>query len=188
MKARPPIVYPVLACLFSALIIVGAYIAIPLPGIPVPIVLQNLFVMLAALILGPVWGTISVLLYLFLGIIGLPVFSGGTGGLARLWGPTGGFLVGYIPSTLCMGLISRIGSRLSWWKAALAIVAGSVLLYACGIPVLKFAIHKSWLQTFAIGALPFLPGDAIKALIAVPIAMSIRPWLAARLEESKPLD
>ena len=66
--------YAVLACLFAALISIGAYIAIPLPGTPIPIVLQNMFIMLAAITLGPWWSLLSVVIYLLFGLVGMPVF------------------------------------------------------------------------------------------------------------------
>ncbi len=99
----------IMACLFAALISVGAYAAFPIPGTPVPIVLQNMFIMLAGFISGPWWGLVSVVFYLILGSVGLPVFSGGTGGFAKLAGPTGGYLVGYIPAVIVFGLISKLG-------------------------------------------------------------------------------
>jgi biotin transport system substrate-specific component len=158
--------------------------AIPLPGTPILIVLQNLFIMLSALILGPVWGTVSVIVYLLLGMAGLPVFSGGTGGLARFWGPSGGFLLGYVPAALAMGLISRWG-KLTWWKAALAIVAGSCILYGIGLPVLKAVLKISWTKAFLAGMLPFLPGDFLKAVVAVPVALALKPWLEDMLDSGK---
>ncbi len=94
-----------MACLFAALISIGAYIAIPIPGTPVPIVLQNMFIILAGFILGPWWGLAAVIFYLMLGAAGLPVFSGGTGGLVKFAGPTGGYLLGYIPAIIVFGLV-----------------------------------------------------------------------------------
>ena len=93
----------VFSALFSALIIVGAYLKIPVG--PVPIVLANFFVLLAGVLLGPKWGAASVGLYLLLGVVGLPVFAGG-GGIAYLTGPTGGFLIGYLPAAFLAGVIS----------------------------------------------------------------------------------
>lgn len=166
---------PVLACLFAALISVGAYIAVPLPGTPVPIVLQNLFIMLAALLLGPVWGLAATLVYLALGALGLPVFAGGTGGFARFLGPTGGYLVGFVPSVPVMALISRLGARRRWWRDTLALLAGSLIVYACGLPWLRIAIQGSWEKTAAAGLLPFLPGDAIKIALAALLSGRLAP-------------
>ncbi|MBL8966781.1 MAG: biotin transporter BioY [Spirochaetaceae bacterium] len=175
MTTQRGLALPVLACLFAALISVGAYIAIPLPGTPVPIVLQNLFIMLAALLLGPTWGLAALGVYLVLGALGLPVFSGGTGGFARFLGPTGGYLLGYIPAVLAMGLVSRLGEKRRWWRDALALLLGSLIVYACGVPWLKAAIKGSWEKALAGGLLPFLPGDAIKIILAVLLAGRLAP-------------
>ncbi len=119
----------VLASLFTALMAVGAYISIPVG--PVPMVLQNMFVLLAGLLLGPAWATASVLLYLFLGAVGLPVFSGGGGGLAHFAGPTGGYLLGYLPAVAVTGAISRAGK--SPFISAAAAITGDLLVYAAGV-------------------------------------------------------
>jgi biotin transport system substrate-specific component len=165
---------PVLACLFAALISVGAYIAIPIPGTPVPIVLQNLFVMLAALLLGPRWGLAAASVYLAMGAAGMPVFSGGSGGLARFAGPTGGFLVGYLPAVLATGAISSAGRR-RWWKDALAAFVGWVAQYACGIPWLKLALRVGWGKALVAGCYPFIPGDLVKMALAVVLAGRLAP-------------
>ena len=94
----------VFTALFAAFTAAGAFIAIPIG--PVPIVLQNLFAVLAGLILGSLMGSASVALYLLAGILGLPVFAGGTGGIARFAGPTGGYLPGYLLAALTAGLIA----------------------------------------------------------------------------------
>ena len=97
----------VYSALFTALIIIGGYISIPIG--PVPIALADFFVMLAGLFLGPRWGLSSVLLFLFLGALGLPVFAGGKAGLAVFMGPTGGFLPGYVLMVFAVGFLSGRG-------------------------------------------------------------------------------
>jgi len=87
-----------LSCLFTALICAGAYLSIPIG--PIPLTLGNFFVILGALLLGPGWGGLSAVLYVVIGSLGFPVFSGGRGGLAQLVGPTGGYLFGYIVGAL----------------------------------------------------------------------------------------
>jgi len=166
-----------LACLFAALISVGAYIAVPLPLSPVPIVLQNMFIILAALVLGPWWGLLAVALYLVLGAIGLPVFAGGSGGLAKFAGPTGGYLVGYLPASIIVGLISRAGkkhARHAWPKDLAAGFAGMAVVYLVGVPWLKTAIGADWKRALTAGLLPFLIGDALKLALVVPLAQRIR--------------
>lgn len=95
----------VFAALFTALISVGAYLSIPVG--PVPIVLQNFFVLLAGTMLGSSAGFSVVVTYLILGAIGLPVFHSGTGGIGIIMGPTGGYLLGYLPAVYITGLISE---------------------------------------------------------------------------------
>ncbi len=155
----------VLSALFAALMIVGAYIKIPLG--PVPVVLTNLFVIFAGVFLGPLRGMASVGLYLFLGLIGLPVFSGG-GGPGYFAGPTGGYLAGYLLGTAAAGLISGIGKRRILWAAA-GTIAGFAVIYAAGVPRLKFVLHLSWPRAAAAGLLPFLPGDAVKAAVIIAL-------------------
>ncbi len=145
--------------LFAALIAAGAFMAIPIG--PVPIVLQNMFVLMAALVLGPRWGLCAILLYLFMGTCGFPVFSGGTGGMGRLFGPTGGYLLGYIPAVAVTAILSKtLGHRLL--TDALAMAAGSVIVYAAGVPWLKFATGMPWDKALALGLVPFIIGDIIK--------------------------
>jgi biotin transport system substrate-specific component len=106
-----PVYRTVLIALGAASIAVGAFIAIPLPLSPVPIVLQNFFILLIALVLGPRMGTASVALYLLLGALGLPVFAGGKGGLAHFFGPTGGYLAGFLLSAWVTGVLAAGSSR-----------------------------------------------------------------------------
>ena len=162
----------IMACLFAALISIGAYIAIPIPGTPVPIVLQNMFIIMAGFVLGPWWGLAAVLLYLMLGAIGLPVFSGGTGGLVRFAGPTGGYLIGYIPAIIVFGLASKF-KRQKWYLNAVAGLVGMAIVYALGVAWLKLSLAINWTKALATGALPFIPGDVAKIAIASALAPQV---------------
>jgi biotin transport system substrate-specific component len=162
------------AALFVALISMGAFIAIPIG--PVPIVLQNMFVLLAGLILGPAWGAGCVAVYLLVGMAGLPVFAGGTSGIGKLFGPTGGYLLGYLPAVLVTGTVSRVLGKTAF-RDVLAMIAGSAVLYSIGVPWLKLAFSLSWGQAVAMGMAPFLLGDAVKIAGAAIIAGKIRPLL-----------
>lgn len=171
----------VYASLMAALIAVGAYLQVPLPIGPVPLVLQNLFVLLAGLLLGSRWGLISVGIYLLVGAIGLPVFVGGKGGLAHFLGPTGGYLLGFAACAVVTGYLAEKFSNPAL-KDVLAVVLGSLTIYVFGVPWLKLVTGMSWQKAVMLGMLPFLPGDAIKAAAAVLLARAIRPMVKHRLE------
>ncbi|MDR3147363.1 MAG: biotin transporter BioY [Treponema sp.] len=171
-----------LAALFAALVAAGTFISIPLPFTPVPVVLQNLFSLLAGLILGPVLGGAAVGLYLLAGIIGAPVFAGASGGIARFLGPTGGFLIGYLLSALVAGLICgrpRRGTPL--WRVILAVLAGLLVIYVPGLIRLRFAVD-TWGAALTGGFIPFIPGDLLKGILAVLIAPRLRGLVADRLD------
>ncbi len=164
--------HTVYAALFAALTAVGAYIAIPVG--PVPIVLANLFIMLAGLLLKPKWAASSIAAFLFLGLIGVPVFSGGKSGLAALLGPTGGFLFGYLVSAVIISLICRIGKNKSTVKDSAAVFAGILVLYLMGVPWLKYNLGLDWSKAIIMGMLPFIPGDLVKAAASVFLAGFLR--------------
>ena len=172
MDASKQLLMTVYAALMAALMAVGAFIAVPIG--PVPIVLQNLFVFLAGLILGSRWGLASVLVYILAGSLGLPIFAGGMGGIGRLVGPTGGYLIGYLPAVYFIGLISEMGRHKVKWDVA-GMIIGAFAVYACGIVWLKILSGMTLGKTLAVGMYPFLIGDAIKIIAAVPIAKAVRP-------------
>ncbi|MEE4607704.1 MAG: biotin transporter BioY [Desulfobacteraceae bacterium] len=168
----------VLTALMAALIAAGAFLIIPVG--PVPIVLQNLFVMVAGLILAPRWAAGAVGIYLLAGSLGLPVFAGGSGGIGRLLGPTGGYLVGYLPAVVVISWThSRIG-RQPWLEIG-ALVLAAAMVYALGVCWLKTVTAMSWTGAVAAGMLPFLPGDVLKIAAALPIARTLRPIVEGRV-------
>jgi biotin transport system substrate-specific component len=170
--APPALRRTVFVSLFAALMAVGAYLSVPIG--PVPIVLQNMFVFLAGLLLGSRAGLASVGLYLLAGACGLPVFAGGTGGIVRFAGPTGGFLLGYLPVVFLVGLASeRLPRRVT--GDVLAMCAGALVLYACGVPWLKAVTGMPFGKALAVGMFPFLLGDALKIAAAALIAKALRP-------------
>lgn len=155
----------IVAATFTALITVGAFISIPLPFTPVPIVLQNFFVLLAALLLGWKWAAVSVALYLLLGAVGLPVFSAARGGLGHFFGPTGGYLIGFLVCAVAAGLLRR--PRGGILLNLLAAVVGILTIYLVGVPWLKSVAGMNWAAALGAGVVPFLIGDAIKIAAAV---------------------
>jgi biotin transport system substrate-specific component len=162
----------VYASLMAALIAAGAFISIPIG--PVPLVMQNFFVLLSGVLLGKKWGTAGVGVYLLAGILGLPVFAGGTGGIGRIVGPTGGYLLGYLPAVFVTGLISEAGAKIKWMELP-AMAAGMVVVYAIGVPWLKMVTGLTLDKALALGLYPFLLGDALKIAAAMPVIKVIRP-------------
>lgn len=167
----------VYAALFAALTSVGAYIAIPLG--PVPIVLSNLFVLIAGLLLGTKWATASMGIYLFLGAIGLPVFAQGASGPAVLFGPTGGFLFGFVLAGFVVAFISSRGEQ-ALWKDSIAVLCGIAFIYLPGVPWLKFKLSLEWGKSFTLGMQPFILGDLLKGAAAVFLVRFLRPQLNDR--------
>jgi len=162
----------VYASLFAALTAVGAFLAIPIG--PVPIVLQNMFVYLAGLMLGGRWGLASVGVYLLAGACGLPVFAGGLGGIGRFIGPTGGYLIGYLPTVFLIGKMSQKDSP-RVVTDVLAMICGTLVLYACGVSWLKIVTGMPPAKALVLGMVPFLIGDALKITAAAAIAKALRP-------------
>lgn len=158
--------------LFAALTAVGAQIQTPLPFSPVPVVLSNFFALLAGLVLGPRLGATTQVVYLLLGVVGVPVFAGMRGGPQVLVGPTGGYLVGFILAAAAAGALR--GSGVSAGRAIAAAVVGAALIYVTGVPWLVHVIGLQWPgmsgaglhKVLVVGVLPFLPGDAFKAVVA----------------------
>jgi len=164
----------VFSALFTASIVAGAYVTIPIG--PVPITLQTLFVMLAGLLGGFRTGLFAVMLYLLLGLIGLPVFSGGIGGFAHFISPTGGFLLGLIPMVAIVGIGGKkLSNTVSQTIVTVMQCFGAnVALYAAGLPFLKMRLVLDWKTTITLGLLPFIVGDVIKIAAAVVITRLYR--------------
>jgi biotin transport system substrate-specific component len=174
MNNNPEFKMMVYASLIAALTAVGAYISIPIG--PVPIVLQSLFILLAGVLLGKEWGTASVGIYLLAGAAGLPVFAGGTGGIGRFFGPTGGYLIGFLPGVYITGLISG-KTKKNVFKDVTAMICGTALIYAFGVSWLKVLTGIEIARAFAVGMIPFIPGDALKIAAGALIAKSVRPLI-----------
>lgn len=164
----------VLSALMAALTAAGAYMVLPIG--PVPIVLQSLFVLLSGLLLGSRWAAASMGVYLLAGVLGLPVFAGGGGGLAKLMGPTGGYLVGFPLAAFVIGLVAE-RSRGNLWINLLGLVAGSLVIYLCGVTWLKMVLGISVAKALVVGMFPFLPGDAAKIVAALALSRSLVPLM-----------
>lgn len=167
---------------FAALIaVLGLPGAIPVFGGAVPITAQTLGVMLAGAILGPWLGALSVIVFEVLVALGLPLLSGGRGGLSVFVGPSAGYLIGWIAGSFVIGLLLwSSGRKPTWLRAFLACLVGGIgVIYAIGIPVQAWVTHIPIAQT-ALFSLAFIPGDILKAVLAATITMVLwRAYLPA---------
>lgn len=160
---------------FAVMTALGAYVRIPLPWTPVPITLQTLFVSLAGATLGPVLGPASQGLYLAAGAAGVPLFAGGLGGLAYLLGgPTTGYLLGFVPATVCTGWLIRRREAPGFLWTLLSMAVGTLTLYACGVAWLAWSLNLSLATALTQGLLPFLLGDAVKLCAAAGLVRGAR--------------
>jgi biotin transport system substrate-specific component len=165
----------VLAALFAALLSVFSLITIPLT--PVPVTLQVFMIFLIVNLLGTYYGALSCLIYLLLGAIGIPVFAGATGGISVLIGPLGGFLFSFPLSALIGGLISGKVSRSQKLDVVRVVVASAIsllLIYIIGPLWLGQVLGVSLDKAYVLGALPFIPFDIAKGIVAIPIALYFR--------------
>ena len=168
-------VFPmILTSLCAAIIAVLAQIIIPLPLIP--ITGQTLAIGLVVTILGLKHGTYAVLLYILLGAIGLPVFQSFTGGLGILFGPTGGYIIGFIPTALVIGFYLK-KTRLTFTHALVANILGMLVTLAFGAVWLKYLAELSWTGALLSGVIPFLIVGVIKAILAAWVGVIVRQRL-----------
>ena len=186
------IVRSTFTALFAALICIGSFISIPLPG-GVPVTIQNLFAILSGLVLGGLQGAGAVGLFIVLGVMGVPVFSGGKSGFAHLVGQTGGFIWGYFLAALVAGFIvgtprtSEKKFKLSkWMLITIGAIVGFIINYAVGIPwFIHVMTGKGKFMTLSKALeytlIPFIPGDTIKLIVSIPLSAIIRPIVARYL-------
>ena len=162
--------------LMTAVLCILAPIAIPLPISPVPVSLGNMAVCFVVAVLGFKRGTLSVLLYLLLGLAGIPVFSGFTGGIGKLLGPTGGYLIGYLLLALLLGFfVEHFHNRL--FTNLCGTLAGMILLYLFGTLWLAFQLDLDFLSALITGVIPYIPLDIIKTIPTVLLGKQLRKRL-----------
>lgn len=178
-NATLPLKRTIAVLLGTALVALAAQIAVPLAGTPVPMTLQPLAVLIVGGLLGDWLGAVSLVLYLALGAAGLPVFTPvGLPGVARLLGPTGGYLLAYPLAAYAVGRLARDGQQIG--RVALAAFAGLVLIHLGGLAQL-LVLTGSLSRAAQLATIPFLLGDFVKLVLAVLILRpTIRP-VRARL-------
>jgi biotin transport system substrate-specific component len=163
--------------LFAVLTAIGAAIEIPIPGSPVPVTMQSLIVSLSGVLLGPMLGAASQIVYVMAGAVGAPVFSGGDFGFAHLLGPTGGYLLAFPVAAAVTGrLAGRSPAKwnvLAATRLGIAIFLGTVVIFAGGYAQLALLTGDS-VRAFQLGVLPFIVGDIVKVLAALAVAIRYR--------------
>jgi len=165
-----------LISLMAAVICVLSPLSVPLPFTPVPISLASLAIYFVVMLLGMKKGTISTLIYLLIGLVGVPVFAGFSGGAAVIAGPTGGYLVGYIFLALIAGwFVDKFEGKIPMYFVGM--VLGTIVLYALGTAWLAHAAGMGFKAALFAGVIPYIPGDTAKMIIAVFAGETIRKRL-----------
>lgn len=158
--------------LMVAMNCVSAYIIIPLPFSLSPIALQTLIVNLTGYVLNAKQAFMTMLVYLLVGLAGVPVFTGGSAGPGKLFGPTGGYIIGFLFTAVFLAYFR--GEKYSFKRyALLGCVIGIPLIYVFGVVQLKLITGMGWDKAIMTGALPFIPLDILKCLAAAVIAYPI---------------
>jgi biotin transport system substrate-specific component len=172
MTTRDIVKIALFAALTAAL---GLFPPVDVPVIGAKITAQSLGVMLAGAVLGAKRGGLALALFVALVAAGLPLLAGGRGGMGVLLGPSGGFVLAFPLAAFAVGwLLERLGPDAPVWKMFLALVLGGIaVIYALGIPWLSL-VAKLPLQKAALGAIVFVPGDLIKAALAVVVTRALR--------------
>ncbi|BCN32464.1 biotin transporter BioY [Anaeromicropila herbilytica] len=162
--------------IMAAVLCVLGPLSIPIPFSPVPITFTNFVIYLTAFLFGYKKGTITYLIYLLVGLAGLPVFSGFSSGFAKLAGPTGGYLIGFIFMMMTSGYIMERFNR-KIIPCVIAMVIGTMITYTLGTAWLGYQLHMDFMHALSIGVLPYLIGDSIKIIIVLLIGPVIRKSL-----------
>lgn len=161
---------------FVILTSLGAFVRIPLPFSPVPITLQTFFVLLSGAFLGGNLGGVSQLGYILLGISGLPIFTGTGSGLFYLFGPTGGYLLGFILSSFFVGRFIKY-SQNNLFSIFGILCLGDLIILCSGILWLRVLLGYNFKNLLFIGFIPFIPGDLLKALSASVLYLKLKSRL-----------
>ncbi len=152
----------------------GAQLRIPLPFTPVPVTLQTFFVLSSGVALGSLLGSASQMLYIILGILGFPYFSGWASGWRTLLGPTGGYIIAFALAPLLVGWLTR--GKTSLWRIMIGMFVGNLLIYALGAGWLAYINALPLSQAVLKGVLPFLPGDILKIISASLLFYPLYNW------------
>ena len=173
--------YLVSTALMTAILCILAPMSLPIPVSPVPISLTNLVLYFGLFILPWKQLFLSYVVYMLLGICGLPVFSGFSGGLGKLAGPTGGYLVGFLILIVIGGIfMEKASGRYRILLILAGMILGTAITYLFGTAWLSFQMNLTFVQGLFAGVIPYLPGDALKILLAMLFGPQIRKRLPQR--------
>jgi len=161
-----------------------ARIVLPVPGSPVPITGQTFGVLLVGGALGFRRGLIGVGLYVLLGVIGLPFFAEGKGGVSIIWGATGGYLIGFVVAGALVGRLAELGWDRRLGGALGAMLLGSAVIYAIGLPWLAVVTSSTPAEAMELGLTPFLVGDALKLMLAA-VLFPTAWWVVGRRPDDR---
>ena len=171
--------------LMAAVVAVAAQISVPLPFSPVPFTMGVMAVILSGFVLGPRYGALALVVYLLIGAVGVPVFANFTGGLGRLVGPTGGYLISYPIAAAIAGLAAGVFTSRGRGSRGRAVASGTafgllglLVIYALGAAWLSVQAGLSAGEAIAAGVLPFVPFDIIKVVLAALLAAAVAPQLS----------
>lgn len=167
----------IIYAMFAALTVVFSQIYVPLPFTPIPINLGNLAILLAGTLCSvkfKIGGFISILIYILLGAIGLPVFAGFKGGIGVLFGPTGGYIIGYLLMTLVCGFFYVNNKKL---RNLLVLLGSIVLCLICGTAWFMISTGNSLWQSLILCVFPFIAGDLVKLGVAYILIERLRPLI-----------
>ena len=163
----------IFAALFAALTAAVAPFKIPLGFTPVPITLQTLVVLMSGAMLGPYYGALSMILYVVVGALGLPVFAGGGSGIGAVLGPTGGYLISYFVAAYAIGKVLQLRKQPKFLDYVFAMVIGTIIIYVLGAGWGMVVTGLGVAAILAGWVLPFVIGDTIKLLAAAYIAKNV---------------
>lgn len=180
---KPSSMKSVIIAMYGAIICASCFIVIPLGT--VPFVLQNMLAIMAGAIFGFPQGAASVGLFMVTGALGVPIFSGGKGGIAILLGPTGGFILGYFIGAMICGFIAKTPKtdecafeKKNIFKLFIAGLLGFIFSYIPGIIQFMKSTSMTLSTTLATCVIPFIPIDIIKLAIMIPLSAKLRPTVA----------
>lgn len=178
--SRNRLFHMVFIALMTSVICVVSPFSFPLPFSPVPLSLTTFILYLSVYLLGAKHSFCACCLYLIIGAVGIPVFSGFSGGFGKLLGPTGGYLLGYLCIPLIAGIIIT-PNRQRTFTCAAALFISTLFCYLLGTVWLAFQTHLSFLSALSLGVLPFLPGDMCKIILVLLLG----PRIYKRLQKAK---